>query len=36
MTHFGQAFVNQRLPQWFDLHTATMDCALAAYIKIQL
>jgi len=30
---FGRAFVQERLPQWFSLHVATMDSALAAHIK---
>jgi len=29
---FGRAFVKDRLPQWFKLHVATMDSALAAHI----
>lgn len=32
---FGRSFVRERLPSWFILHTATMDSALAAYIKNQ-
>ncbi|MEQ1531911.1 MAG: hemerythrin family protein [Methylococcales bacterium] len=32
---FGQSFVRERLPQWFALHTSTMDAALAAFIKMQ-
>lgn len=32
---FGRSFVRERLPQWFQLHVATMDSALAAYIKLQ-
>lgn len=32
---FGRSFVRERLPSWFSLHTATMDSALAAYIKNQ-
>jgi hemerythrin len=30
---FGRAFAQDRLPQWFDLHIATMDSALVAHIK---
>ncbi|MGR9115573.1 MAG: bacteriohemerythrin [Gammaproteobacteria bacterium] len=30
---FGRSFVRERLPQWFALHAATMDSALAAHIK---
>lgn len=30
---FGRSFVRDRLPQWFKLHVATMDSALAAHIK---
>lgn len=30
---FGRAYVRERLPDWFRLHTATMDSALAAHWK---
>lgn len=30
---FGRAFVNDRLPAWFQLHVSTMDSALAAHLK---
>jgi hemerythrin len=30
---FGRSFVRERMPQWFELHVATMDSALAAHIK---
>ena len=33
MIAFGRSFVRERLPQWFGLHVATMDSALAAHIK---
>lgn len=33
---FGRSFVNERLPQWFELHVTTMDSALAAHIKLFL
>jgi hemerythrin-like metal-binding protein len=29
----GRAYVTHQLPQWFDLHTKTMDSALASHIK---
>ncbi|MCF7965641.1 MAG: hemerythrin domain-containing protein [Methylobacter tundripaludum] len=32
---FGRSFVKDRLPQWFGLHVATMDSALAAHINKQ-
>ncbi|MGR8934231.1 MAG: bacteriohemerythrin [Gammaproteobacteria bacterium] len=32
---FGRSFVRERLPEWFKLHAATMDGALAMHIKIQ-
>lgn len=35
MIAFGRLFVQQRLPQWFQLHAATMDSALAAHIKMS-
>ncbi|WP_031435085.1 bacteriohemerythrin [Methylomarinum vadi] len=30
---FGRAFVEESLPQWFELHAATMDRVLALHIK---
>lgn len=33
MVAFGRLFVREVLPQWFMLHTATMDNALAAYMR---
>lgn len=30
---FGRAFINDRLPAWFQLHVSTMDSALAAHLK---
>ncbi|MGY6274348.1 bacteriohemerythrin [Methylomonas sp. MgM2] len=33
MIDFGRAFVRERLPQWFLLHTTTMDSALAAHLR---
>ena len=30
---FGRAFVQERLPQWFNLHVGTMDGALVAHLK---
>ena len=30
---FGRAFVNERLPAWFQLHVSTMDSALATHVK---
>jgi hemerythrin len=35
MISFGRSFVRERLPQWFELHVATMDSALAVHIKNQ-
>ncbi len=35
MISFGRSFVREQLPQWFELHVATMDSALAAHIKNQ-
>lgn len=32
---FGRAFVKERLPQWFALHVATMDAALAAHVRLN-
>jgi hemerythrin len=31
----GRAYVTQQLPKWFDLHTITMDSALAAHLKAK-
>lgn len=28
-----RAYVRERLPEWFDLHLATMDAALAAHLR---
>jgi len=33
MIAFARAFVNERLPAWFELHVSTMDSALVAHIK---
>ncbi len=33
MVDFGRAYVKERLPEWFALHTATMDSALAAHLR---
>lgn len=33
MLAFGRSFVRERLPQWLQLHVATMDSALVAHIK---
>lgn len=33
LVDFGRAYVNERLPDWFALHTATMDSALAAHLQ---
>jgi hemerythrin len=30
---FGRSFVKERLPQWFELHVATIDTTLVAHIK---
>ncbi|MEJ2608884.1 MAG: hemerythrin domain-containing protein [Candidatus Thiodiazotropha sp.] len=29
----GRAYITQQLPNWFELHTCTMDSALAAHLK---
>ncbi len=29
----ARAYVTERMPEWFELHTATMDSALAAHLK---
>lgn len=33
-TGFARAYVKDRLPEWFRLHIATMDSALAAHLKM--
>lgn len=33
---FGRAYVRDRLPDWFRLHSATMDSALAAHWKLHI
>jgi hemerythrin-like metal-binding protein len=30
---FGRAFIEERLPLWFELHVSTMDKALVAHIR---
>ncbi len=30
---FGRAYISEIIPQWFNLHVATMDSALAAHLK---
>lgn len=30
---FGQSFIKERLPSWFQMHLVTMDSALVAHIK---
>lgn len=32
-TSFARAYVSERLPEWFFLHAATMDSALAAHLR---
>lgn len=32
-TQMARAYVRERLPDWFNLHAATMDSALAAHLK---
>lgn len=32
-TMMGRAYICEQLPQWFDLHAATMDSALAAHLN---
>ena len=32
---FARAYVKERLPEWFKLHLATMDSALAFHLKQQ-
>jgi hemerythrin-like metal-binding protein len=33
---FGRSYIRDSLPQWFPLHAATMDSALAAHLKSGL
>ena len=33
---FARAYVTERLPEWFHLHLATMDSALAFHLKGQV
>lgn len=33
LVSFGRNYVTQRLPEWFRLHAASMDSALAAHAK---
>ncbi|ALG67417.1 bacteriohemerythrin [Beggiatoa leptomitoformis] len=33
MISFGRAYIKDRLPDWFALHTKTMDSALAMYLQ---
>ena len=33
---FGRNYINQRMPEWFRLHAATMDSALAMHLKNTL
>jgi hemerythrin-like metal-binding protein len=32
-TALGRAYIREQLPQWFELHTLTMDSALAVHYK---
>jgi hemerythrin-like metal-binding protein len=32
---FGRAFAKDRLPQWFELHIATMDSVLVTHLKAR-
>lgn len=32
-TVFARAYIEDRIPEWFNLHTQTLDCALAVYLK---
>lgn len=32
-TMMARAYIKEQMPQWFDLHAATMDSALAAHLK---
>jgi len=34
-TMMAQSYINEHIPEWFTLHVATMDSALAAHIKAQ-
>ncbi|EIJ43864.1 hemerythrin-like metal-binding domain-containing protein [Beggiatoa alba B18LD] len=33
MISFGRAYIKDRLPEWFALHTKTMDSALAVHLQ---
>lgn len=33
---FGRNYINQRMPEWFRLHAATMDSALATHLKYRM
>lgn len=33
LVFFGRNYIDERMPEWFSLHAATMDSALAAHIK---
>ena len=35
-TLMGRAYIREQLPQWFELHTLTMDSALAAHLKYTM
>ncbi len=35
MVSLGRAFVRECLPQWFEMHVATMDSVLAVYIRTE-
>ena len=30
---FARAYIEDRIPEWFAVHTQTLDCALAAFLK---
>ena len=32
----ARSYIQNRIPEWFDLHASTMDSALAAHLKISL
>ena len=32
---FARAYITDRLPEWFRLHIATMDSALASHLKLR-
>ncbi len=34
-TMMAKSYVTEHIPNWFNLHAATMDSALAAHLKIQ-